>query len=34
VATAARNAQRASAPAGKEEGDEYDLPTFLRRGAE
>jgi cell division protein FtsZ len=36
VASAARNAQRAAAPAaGKEEGgEEYDLPTFLRRGAE
>jgi cell division protein FtsZ len=33
VATAARNAQRASAP-GKDEADEHDLPTFLRRGAE
>jgi cell division protein FtsZ len=42
VASAARNAQRAAGPgasgasgAGKEEaGEEYDLPTFLRRGAE
>src|SRR6185503_7440327 len=34
VATAARNAQRASTPAGKDESEEYDLPTFLRRGTD
>jgi cell division protein FtsZ len=30
----ARGAQRQAAPAAEEGGDDYDVPTFLRRGAE